>query len=181
MRICVFCGSKHGRRSEYAEAARVVGGVLADRRIGLVYGGGHVGLMGVLADAVLARGGEVIGVIPRSMVDDELAHQNVTELHVVETMHQRKALMTAKADAFLALPGGVGTAEEFFEIVTWRQLKYHTKPIGLLNAAGYFDPLLAWIEQAFAEGFVSEKHRHLIQVGEDAEELIGRLARMVGE
>jgi uncharacterized protein (TIGR00730 family) len=178
-RLCVFCGSKHGTHVAYREAARQVGEVLARRGVGLVYGGGHVGLMGVLADAVLQVGGEVIGVIPRSMVDDELAHAGVTKLFVVSTMHERKALMAQKAQAFLALPGGLGTAEEFFEIVTWRQLKLHHKPVGLLNVNGYFDPLIAWIDRAFAEGFVAEKHRGLVQVGVDAEELIGRLLNTV--
>jgi hypothetical protein len=175
MHLCIFCGSKVGNQPIYAETARRVGGVLAERQIGLVYGGGHIGLMGILADAALQAGGEVIGVIPRSMVESELAHTKITELVVVETMHERKALMAAKADAFLALPGGVGTAEEFFEIATWRQLRLHHKPIGLLNVGGYFDPLLAWLERAFADGFISEKHRHLVMVGSDAQELIGRL------
>ncbi len=171
-RLCVFCGSKHGTSPVYAAAARQVGEILVRRGVGLVYGGGHVGLMGVVADTVLKGGGEVIGVIPRSMVDDELAHGGLTELHVVSTMHERKALMAEKASAFLALPGGLGTAEEFFEIVTWRQLKLHKKPVGLLNVNGYFDPLLAWIERAFTDGFVSPKHRGVVQVLADAEELI---------
>jgi hypothetical protein len=175
MRICVFCGSKHGNKPIYAETARRVGWLLAERGIGVVYGGGHVGLMGVLADAVLAGGGEVIGVIPQSMVESELAHTKITELLVVQTMHERKALMAEKADAFLALPGGVGTAEEFFEIATWRQLKLHDKPVGLLNVAGFFDPLIAWIERAFAEGFISPKHRGLVRVAADAEALISAL------
>jgi hypothetical protein len=175
MRLCVFCGSKHGGKPAFAEATRQLGKLLAERKIGLVYGGGHIGLMGVLADTVLACGGEVIGVIPGSMVESELAHQQLTELHIVGTMHERKALMAEKADAFLALPGGYGTAEEFFEIVTWRQLKLHAKPIGLLNVAGFFDPLLAWIERAFAEGFIPAKYRNLVRVSEDAEELIEEL------
>jgi uncharacterized protein (TIGR00730 family) len=175
MRICVFCGSKHGSRPAYADAAREVGRLLAARRIGLVYGGGHIGLMGVVADAVLAGGGEVVGVIPRSMVDEELAHAGVTELLIVRSMHERKALMAEKADAFLALPGGFGTAEEFFEIVTWRQLRLHAKPIGLLNVDGFFDPLLDWIDRAFAEGFIAPKYRGLIAVSSNAGELIGLL------
>jgi uncharacterized protein (TIGR00730 family) len=175
MRICVFCGSKQGNRSDYADAARTVGEILAARGLGLVYGGGHIGLMGLLADTVLARGGEVIGVIPQSMVQSELAHQRLTELHVVGTMHERKALMAARADAFLALPGGYGTAEELFEIVTWAQLKLHHKPIGLLNVSGYFDPLLVWVERAFTEGFISQKYRNLLQVADDPEALIVRL------
>jgi uncharacterized protein (TIGR00730 family) len=176
MRLCVFCGSRTGCRSVYEDAARELGRILAHQQVGLVYGGGHIGLMGILADTVLAGGGAVIGVIPRSMVESELAHTRVTELHIVRTMHERKALMAEKADGFLALPGGFGTAEEFFEIVTWRQLKLHHKPIGLLNVAGYFDPLLAWIEQAFAEEFISPKYRDLIQVSRDAAELVVRLS-----
>jgi hypothetical protein len=175
MRLCVFCGSKHGERPIYTETAAEVGRLMAQRGIGLVYGGGHVGLMGVIADAVLQQGGEVIGVIPQSMVEEELAHRGLTELHVVKSMHERKALMAGKSDGFLALPGGFGTAEEFFEIVTWRQLKLHDKPIGLLNVAGFFDPLIAWIEQAFSEGFISPKYRELVVVGSGAEAVIARL------
>jgi hypothetical protein len=178
MRLCVFCGSKHGNRPEYAAAAREVGRVLADKRIGLVYGGGHVGLMGVLADAVLHSGGEVAGVIPQAMVASELAHAALTELHVVRTMHERKALMAEKAAGFLALPGGFGTAEEFFEVTTWAQLRLHAKPIGLLNVAGYFDPLLGWMERIFAEGFASPRQRELIQVASKPGELIERLCRL---
>jgi len=175
MRLCVFCGSKHGNKPLYSETALHVGRLLAERGIGLVYGGGHVGLMGVLADAVLAGGGEVIGVIPQSMVESELAHTKVTDLIVVQTMHERKALMALKSDAFLALPGGVGTAEEFFEIATWRQLGLHDKPVGLLNVAGFFDPLIAWMERAYADGFIAEKHRGLVCISSDAEQLIAAL------
>jgi hypothetical protein len=175
MRLCVFCGSKAGASPIYAQAARLVGEQLAQRRIGLVYGGGHIGLMGILADAALAAGGEVVGVIPDYMVDAELAHVGLTELVVVRSMHERKAWMAERADAFLALPGGYGTAEEFFEIVTWRQLKLHDKPIGLLNVNGFFDPLLAWIERSFAEGFISPKYRQLVVVSTDASDLLLRL------
>ncbi len=178
MRLCVFCGSKHGRQPVYAEVAEALGRLLAKRKIGLVYGGGHVGLMGVLADIVLAGGGEVIGVIPQSMVQSELAHERLTELHVVQTMHERKALMALKADGFLALPGGFGTAEEFFEIVTWRQLRLHDKPIGLLNVAGYFDPLLTWTKQAFEQGFISARRRGLVRVASDPEEMLELLFPM---
>ncbi len=178
MRLCVFCGSKHGRQPVYAEAAEALGRLLAERKIGLVYGGGHVGLMGVLADAVLAGAGEVIGVIPQSMVESELAHERLTELHVVQTMHERKALMALKADGFLALPGGFGTLEEFFEILTWRQLRLHDKRIGLLNVAGYFDPLLTWTERAFEEGFIAAKHRGLVKVSSDPEEILDLLFQM---
>src|SRR6516164_2274986 len=145
-RICVFCGSSVGDRPIYLQAALELGRAIAERRLGLVYGGGHIGLMGVLADAVLSGGGEVIGVIPQALVDRELAHTGVTELRVVETMHQRKALMADLSDGFLALPGGFGTGDELFEILTWAQLGLHAKPIGVLNVGGYFDPLLAWLD-----------------------------------
>jgi uncharacterized protein (TIGR00730 family) len=163
-RLCVFCGSSTGEKEVYATAARRLGQALAARGLGLVFGGGHIGLMGVLADAVLAAGGQVIGVIPRSMVARELAHGGLTELHVVETMHQRKALMADLSDAFAALPGGFGTADELFEILTWSQLGLHDKPIGLLNIDGFFDPLLAWLERCTAEGFLRESHSDLLRV-----------------
>src|SRR5438270_7658744 len=144
-RLCVFCGSSKGRLPAYAEDARQLGSALVRAGLGLVFGAGHVGLMGVLADAVLAAGGEAIGVIPQGLVDQELAHRSLTRLEVVGSMHERKARMAELADGFLALPGGYGTLEELFEVVTWKQLRLHAKPIGLLNAAGFFDPLLAWI------------------------------------
>lgn len=175
--LCVFCGSSKGGPAIYAETARRFGEALAARGWGLVYGGGHVGLMGILADAVLQAGGSVIGVIPRSMVERELAHRQLTELHVVETMHQRKALMAERAAAFAALPGGVGTADEFFEIVTWRQLRLHAKPIGLLNVAGFFDPLLAWLDRTVADGFLRSEHRASIHVATDVEGLLEMLFR----
>jgi uncharacterized protein (TIGR00730 family) len=170
--LCVFCGSSSGHRSNYAEAARRLGAALARRGLELVYGAGHVGLMGVLADAVLAAGGRVVGVIPQSLVERELAHTRLTELHVVRTMHERKALMADRADAFLALPGGFGTADELFEILTWLQLGIHDKPVGLLNVGGYFDPLLAWIDRSVAEGFLREQHRGALLVGEEPEALL---------
>ena len=175
--LCVFCGSKKGIPSVYAESARRFGTALAARGLGLVYGGGHVGLMGILADAVLQAGGPVVGVIPRSMVESELAHEQLTELHVVETMHQRKALMAERAVAFAALPGGVGTADEFFEIVTWRQLRLHDKPIGLLNIAGFFDPLLAWLDRTVEDGFFRREKRGLIHVADEPEQLVNLLLR----
>jgi hypothetical protein len=171
----VFCGSKKGGAAIYAENARRFGQAVAAHGLGLVYGGGHVGLMGVLADAVLQGGGPVIGVIPRSMVESELAHEQLTELHVVETMHQRKALMAERAFAFAALPGSVGTADEFFEIVTWRQLRLHHKPIGLLNIAGFFDPLLAWLNHTVEEGFLRREYLGLIHVADKAERLLDLL------
>src|SRR5436309_4231437 len=142
---------------------------MALRGIGLVYGGGHIGLMGILADAVLAAGGEAIGVIPQNMIDKELAHGKLTKLHVVSTMHQRKALMADLADGFAALPGGFGTADELFEILTWAQLGLHAKPVGLLNVAGYFDPLLAWVEQGVREGFLRPEHRGLLATAADVD------------
>jgi uncharacterized protein (TIGR00730 family) len=145
------------------------------RGLGLVYGGGHVGLMGVLADSVLRLGGEVIGVIPRSLVERELAHAGLTELRVVGTMHQRKAAMADLADSFAALPGGFGTADELFEILTWTQLGLHGKPVGLLNTAGFFDPLLAWLDHTVGEGFVKAQHRQLLLAAAGPEELLDRL------
>ncbi len=173
--LCVFCGSSKGGPAIYAETARRFGEALTRRGWGLVYGGGHIGLMGILADTVLQAGGSVIGVIPRSMVERELAHERLTELHVVESMHQRKALMAERAAAFAALPGGVGTADEFFEIVTWRQLRLHSKPIGLLNVAGFFDPLLAWLDRTVTDGFVRAEHRRLLHVAEESESLLDLL------
>src|SRR5581483_12340238 len=171
-RLCVFCGSALGVREQYAEAARRVGELLVQHRIGLVYGGGHIGIMGALADAVLRAGGEVIGVIPQALVDKELAHAALTELRVVATMHQRKAEMADLADGFAALPGGCGTLDELFEILTWAQLGLHRKPIGLLNVAGFFDPLLAWLEHSIREEFIREKHRSLLLTATEPEQLL---------
>jgi uncharacterized protein (TIGR00730 family) len=176
-RLCVFCGSSSGSRAEYRQTARRLGGLLAARGIGLVFGGGHIGLMGVLADAVLQTGGEAIGVIPQALVDRELAHGGLTTLHVVETMHQRKALMADLSDAFAALPGGYGTADEFFEMLTWGQLGLHAKPMGLLNVAGFFDPLVRWVDHCVREGFVRPEHRALLQLSADPEELLELLMR----
>ena len=174
--ICVFCGSATGSRPEYAAAARRLGEAVARRGMELVYGAGHVGLMGVVADAALAAGGRVVGVIPRSLVDRELAHRGLSELYVVDSMHARKALMAERADAFLALPGGYGTLDELFEILTWAQLGIHSKPVGLANVAGYFDPLLAWIDGAVEGGLLRERYRTMLLVGSDVEELLGRVA-----
>jgi len=160
-RICVFCGSRPGHQAIYRQAADELGRMLAQRGYGLVYGGGQVGLMGVIADAVMRYGGEVDGVIPRPMVSRELAHLQITRLHEVGSMHERKARMAELADAFIAMPGGFGTFEELFEIITWAQLGIHRKPIGLLNAAGYFNPLQHLMEQAISEGFVKPEHRQL--------------------
>ena len=159
--ICVFCGSNPGRRPEYAAAARELGSLLAARGLGLVYGGGNVGLMGTVADAVLAGGGRVIGVIPRGLVDRELAHRG-TDLRVVGTMHERKQLMHELSDAFVALPGGYGTLDELFEALTWAQLGMHQKPIGLVNTAGYWDHLLGMVDSAAADGLVRPEHRAML-------------------
>lgn len=178
-RLCVFCGSSVGFRPVYSEQAKLFGGLIAARPLELVYGGGHVGLMGVLADAVLAGGGKVVGVIPRALVDKELAHRGLTELHVTGTMHERKQIMADLSDGFAALPGGPGTCDELFEIVTWAQLGIHRHPIGLLNTEGYFDPLLSWVERAFDEGFVKEKHRSLLMVESEPEKLLARMTEYV--
>lgn len=174
-RFCVFCGSKPGKRLLYAEVAARMGRRLARGGHDLVYGGGATGLMGVVADAVLEAGGDVIGVIPRSMATREVAHPGLTRMHVVATMHERKALMAELSDAFIALPGGFGTFEELLEMVTWAQLGIHGKPVGLLNAGGYFDPLVEMFDRAVQEGFVRSRHRSLCRVGADVEGLLSEL------
>ena len=161
-RVCVFCGSNAGIRPEYGIAARAVAAGLARRGFGLVYGGGNVGMMGIIADSMLQAGGEVIGVIPQSLVAKEVAHHGVSELRVVDTMHQRKALMNDLSDAFIALPGGFGTLDEFFEILTWAQLGIHSKPCAILNVESYYDPLLALFDHGVGEGFVRSAHRNLV-------------------
>jgi hypothetical protein len=173
-RICVYCGANAGTRPAYAEAARRLGSVLGERGLGLVYGGGNVGLMGVLADAALLAGAEVIGVIPRALVARELGHQGISELRVVETMHERKAVMAELADAFVALPGGLGTLDEFFEVMTWAQLGLHQKPIGLLEVEGFFAPLVAYLDRAVTEGFVRAEHRAALTVASEPESLLER-------
>ncbi|HEY0025643.1 MAG TPA: TIGR00730 family Rossman fold protein [Longimicrobium sp.] len=175
-RICVFCGSSAGMRPEYAQAARAMGTLLAERRIGLVYGGGRVGLMGVVADAVLAAGGEAVGVIPEALMRREVGHAALTELHVVGSMHERKALMADLSDGFIAMPGGYGTFEEFCEVLTWSQLGIHPKPCGLLNVAGYYAPLLAMFDHAVAEGFVRTQHRGIVLEADDPASLLERMA-----
>lgn len=160
--LCVFCGSNPGRQPVYLDAVRELARVLAAKEIGVVYGGAHVGTMGALADAVLQAGGRVIGVIPEQQVGEEIAHQGLTELHVVGSMHERKALMAQLSDGFIALPGGLGTLEEFAEVVTWSQLGLHHKPTGLLNTAGYYDALLRFLDHAVAERFLREQDRGLI-------------------
>jgi len=175
-RLAVFCGSSHGLRPSYTAVARHLGTRLARRGIGLVYGGGSVGLMGEVATATLAAGGEAIGVIPEKLQALELGKADLTELIVVPDMHARKRRMADLADGFVALPGGYGTLEELFEAVTWTQLGYHTKPIGLLDVAGYYQPLAAFLDRVTVEGFVRPLHRPLVQIDDDADRLIDRLA-----
>jgi uncharacterized protein (TIGR00730 family) len=175
-RVCVFCGSKHGARSEYTEAARALGVALVAGGIDLVYGGGRVGLMGVIADAVLDAGGQVIGVIPDHMSDREIAHYGLTDLRVVGSMHERKALMYELSDGFVALPGGLGTLEELFEITTWSQLGLHAKPTGLLDVEGFYTPLVRFLDQLVTEGFVAERHRRLLRVAARPADLLAELA-----
>lgn len=176
-RICVYCGSNSGSRPAYAQAARDLGTLLARRGLELVYGGGRVGLMGVLADAVLAAGGHVIGVIPQSLVAREVGHAGLPDLRVVGSMHERKALMVELADAFIALPGGFGTLEEFCEVLTWAQLGLHRKPHGLLNVEGFYDSLLSFFDHAVAENFIRPIHRELVITESDPERLLDLLAQ----
>jgi uncharacterized protein (TIGR00730 family) len=172
--VCVFCGASSGHDPRYAAAAAVVGERLATRGIRLVFGGGHRGLMGVVADAALAAGGEVVGVIPQGLVDRELAHGGLTELRIVDTLHERKALMAELSDAFIALPGGLGTLEELAEVLSWAQLELHAKPIGLLDVGDYFASLDAFLDHALAEGFVAERHRRLLLREDDVDRLLER-------
>lgn len=174
-RICVFCGSNHGSRPEYEAGARALGQALVARGLGLVYGGGNVGLMGVIADAVMERGGEVIGVIPESLRRKEVAHANLTHMHIVDSMHERKALMSDLADGFIAMPGGLGTFEEFLEIVTWAQLGIHRKPCGLLNVEGYYDGLLAFLKHAVEERFLRPQHAGLVLASDSVEALLEQM------
>jgi uncharacterized protein (TIGR00730 family) len=176
-RVCVYCGSRSGRADRFSEAAEGLGRLLAGRGIGVVYGGASVGLMGAVADAALAAGGEVFGVIPDRLFGGEVAHGGLTELHVVDSMHERKALMSELADAFVALPGGYGTIEEVVEAATWTQLGIHDKPVGLLDVDGYFDFLLRFLDRAVTEGFVSPANRALIHSSDDASRLLDHLER----
>lgn len=175
MRICVFTGSSQGRRPEYAAAATELAAALLARRIGLVYGGAHVGLMGLVADAVIAGDGEVIGVIPEALVAKEVAHTGLPDLRIVASMHERKALMSDLSDGFIAMPGGIGTFEEFFEVLTWAQLGLHRKPCGLLNVAGYYDGLLMFLDHAVGQGFLRTEHRAMILVSDDANDLLDQM------
>ncbi|MCA2998840.1 MAG: TIGR00730 family Rossman fold protein [Burkholderiales bacterium] len=175
--LCLFCGASPGADPAYRHAAAAFGTTLAHRKIRLIYGGGSVGLMGVAADACLAAGGEVVGVIPRMLMEKEVGHPGVTQMHVVETMHERKALMTELSDGFIALPGGYGTLDELFESLTWQQLGYHTKPIGLLNVNGFFDGLIAFLDHARDERFLRGLHRDSLQIDTDLAALIDKLRR----
>jgi uncharacterized protein (TIGR00730 family) len=175
-RICVFCGSATGHDPVFAAAARDLGRSLAERGLEVVYGGGRVGLMGQLADAALAAGGRVHGVIPQRLRDLEVAHTGLSELFVVDTMHARKAMMAHLSDAFIALPGGFGTLEELFEVVTWAQIGYHNKPIGILDVAGYYRPLLQFIDHAQATGFVRDAYRPILQHADNLGDLLAQLA-----
>lgn len=177
MRICVFCGSSPGGHGFYREQAAVFGQLLAERGIELVYGGAQVGLMGVLANAVLGAGGRVIGVIPQPMVDREIAHTGLTELKVVGSMHERKATMAELSDAFVALPGGIGTFEELFEVWTWGQLGLHSKPCGVLNVRGFYDRLDAFLNHVVNEGFLKPVHRAALLIERDGEALLGAIER----
>jgi uncharacterized protein (TIGR00730 family) len=173
--LCVFCGASPGIREAYVKAAQDFGTFLAEQKIRVVYGGGNVGLMGALADSALAAGGEVIGVIPQSLMQHEVGHRGVSELRVVRSMHERKAMMADLSDAFVALPGGIGTFEELFEIWTWAQLGLHRKPLGLLDVAGYYDHLIAMTDHAVAEGFLKPKHHAAMMVDTDGARLLDRM------
>lgn len=173
--ICVYCGSRPGRLQDYADSARALASALVSRNIGLVYGGASVGIMGLLADAVLAAGGNVVGVIPEALLKKEIAHLDLTELHVTQSMHERKMLMADLSDGFIALPGGIGTLEEIFEVWTWAQLGLHSKPCGLLNTAGYYDRLADFLDHTVAEGFLQSQYRSMLCVEDSAEKLLNRL------
>ena len=176
MKVCVFCGSRPGTEPIYREAAASCGELLAQAGVGVVYGGGAVGLMGTLADAALAADGEVVGVIPQNLMDREVGHEGVTHMHVVTTMHQRKALMAELCDAFVALPGGIGTFEELFEAWTWGQLGVHTKPCAIVNVNGFFDPLVAFLDSVVDAGFITPQHRQMLLVVDSPEHLLSALA-----
>jgi uncharacterized protein (TIGR00730 family) len=178
--LCVYCGSRNGNAPEFVSLAGQVGRWIGEHGGQLVYGGGNNGLMGVMADATLAAGGRVVGVIPHALVEREWAKRDCTELHVVDNMHERKRMMAERADAFLALPGGIGTFEEFFEAWTWRQLGYHAKPVGLLNAAGYYDALLAFLHDSVRHGFMNDWQMGLLQVGPDVPTLLPQLVQAAG-
>jgi uncharacterized protein (TIGR00730 family) len=175
-RVCVYAGSNFGTDPAYADAARALSALLAERGIGLVYGGASVGLMGVLADTALAAGGEVIGVMPRTLIEREIGHPGLTELRMVESMHERKALMAELSDAFVAVPGGIGTLEELIEVYSWSQLGFHRKGCGALNVRGYYDALAAFLDHAVTQGFLRDEHRAVLMFEDDPAKLLDRLA-----
>ena len=170
--LCVYCGSSRGNHPDYLHAVRALGSVIAERGMRLVYGGASVGIMGALADVVLAEGGSVVGIIPEHLVRHEVAHQQLSDLRVVASMHERKALMATKSEAFVAMPGGFGTLEELFEVITWHQLGYHGKPVGLLNTGGYFDQLLSFIDHSVEQGFISPNARKILKSAATPAELL---------
>ncbi len=178
--VCVYCGSRPGKNPAFAEAARAVGTWIGRHGGQLVYGGGRSGLMGTVAEATRQAGGRVVGVIPQALVDKELANRLCDELHIVQTMHERKAMMAERSDAFIALPGGIGTFEELFEVWTWRQLGYHDKPLGLLNVAGYYDTLMGFLNHSVASGFMGEWQMGLLHSGSDASDLLQTLVEQAG-
>jgi uncharacterized protein (TIGR00730 family) len=178
--VCVYCGSRPGENAAFADAAKAVGQWIGQHGGQLVYGGGRSGLMGTVAEATRLAGGRVVGVIPQALVDKELANRQCDELHIVQTMHERKAMMAERSDAFLALPGGIGTFEELFEVWTWRQLGYHDKPLGLLNVAGYYDGLLGFLQSSVASGFMGEWQMGLLHASTDAEALLRTLVQDAG-
>jgi len=173
--VCVYCGSAKGNNPVYADAAKALGRALVKHNLSLVYGGGHVGLMGIVADAVLDAGGEVTGVIPKALMDTEVGHKRLTRLLVVMDMHERKALMAEHADGFIAMPGGIGTLEELFETLTWAQLGFHEKPIGLLNVAGFYDPLIEFLRHQTSQGFLRAEHKDLLLAETEPDPLIAQL------
>ena len=176
--LCVYCGSRPGKSEKYADAAKQLAQEMVKNDIALVYGGGDIGMMGIIADEVLRLGGDVTGVIPTGLLEMEVAHQGLTRMHIVKDMHERKAMMMNLSDGFIALPGGLGTLEELFEVLTWSQLRYHSKPVGLLNASGFYDGLLAFLQYQVDTGFVSEKHKQMLMVDTDPALLVARLRSM---
>ncbi|MCP4752953.1 MAG: TIGR00730 family Rossman fold protein [Proteobacteria bacterium] len=178
-KICVFCGSSPGTKPEYSAAAVELGATLAGNDIGLVYGGGNVGMMGLIANAVLEKGGNVVGVVPRFLADKEVAMTELADLRIVDSMHERKALMADLSDAFIALPGGLGTLEEFIEVLTWAQLGIHQKPCGVLNICGYFDTLLSFLDHMVEQKFVEKEHRQMVLVDDNPDPLLEKLESFV--
>jgi len=179
--LCVYCGSSSGITPNYADAARKLAQALVERKIALVYGGGNVGLMGIIADEAMRLGGHVTGVIPKALVRKEVGHRQISELHVVENMHERKAMMADLAEGFIAMPGGIGTLEELFEVMTWAQLGFHDKPIGVLNVDGYYDALLAFLQHTVQQGFLRPQHEGLLMVEPDVTALLHRFETFEAE